>query len=84
MSFKIGQRVRIIKKSVGISLEKCNHHREQQHGNPVFIVNIEKDWQDFDVLYTLNVNKNSPCGSRYIEGDFILDVPSIIEVDDED
>lgn len=87
MSFKIGQKVIIRKKSVGISLGNCNHYKEQQNGKPVFIVDIRGDWSDFNekgFLYVLNVNKNSPYGSNYIKEDFILDVPSIIEVDDED
>lgn len=87
MSFKIGQKVIILKKSVGTSLKNCDYHRQQQNGKPVFIVDIREDWSDFNqkgYLYTLNVNKNSPFGSHYIKGDFILDVPSIIEVDDED
>jgi hypothetical protein len=85
MSFKIGQKVIIRKKSAGVPLQQCPHYIQQQNGKPVFIVNIRGDWSDFNQkgnLYTLSVNESSRFGSHYIKGDFILDVPTIIEIDD--
>jgi hypothetical protein len=86
MNFKIGQRVRIIKKSVGVSIMKCHNYKmQQENGTPIYIVDIEGTWSGFNekgYLYILSSYKEGNKGSYYIKGDFILVVPSIIEVDE--
>ena len=80
MNFKTGQKVRIIKKSVGISYENstvCKSCCERG-----FVTYVEKILDNSYGTGHIHMLSNGEMTADFIDGDFILLPPSIIEIDE--
>jgi hypothetical protein len=80
MKFNRGQKVRILKKSVGVSYENsrvCQSCRE--NGYVTYIGMEEDNYYDTTHFHTLSDGDHT---ADFLDGDFVAVLPSIIEVDE--
>jgi len=81
MKYEVGQRVTIIKKSTGLPLEESPIYNDFKNGAIIRICKIMKSRDE--IIYKLDSDMSDSFGFCYnfLEGDFILFQPSIIEID---
>lgn len=80
MKFNRGQKVRILKKSVGVSYENSRVCQSCRKNGYVTYIGMEKD-NYYDTTH-FHILSDGDHTADFLDGDFVSFLPSIIEVDE--